>query len=175
MDVGYANDIIAAPDRIELSVLAASTEAEQQAFADTTLATLATLEAEVTAIYQQLVLNPLPGRDRFAREVRDGVEIDLHRVRFVLALYRAVLEADPAAQLAIADASLAEARITVARRHADLQDPMGALLVDPAVLGPTIYDYGYLARAHELCFWERERVLAARLLEGSEETIPACI
>ena len=175
MDVGYAAGIVAAPDRIELAVLASLPEAEQQAFADGTLAVLASYEAEVAAVYQQLVLNPVLGRDPFAVEVRDGVEIDLLRARFVLALYRAVLAPDPAEQLALADAALLQATAVVARRHADLHDPLGATLVDPAVPNPTIYDYGYLARADELCFWQRERVLAARALEGSTEAIPACI
>jgi hypothetical protein len=178
MDVGFGAGIVAAPDRVGFEELAAMGQAERAAFDAGTLEPLRGLEAATAQALDAVQALDLVSRDRWAQEVRDGVEVDLHRVRFTLGLYQAVLASaageDPAPSLAAADQAWAQARVVVDRRHADLHDPLGATLVDDDVQNPTIYDYGYLLRAQELCFWERERIQAARLLEGSEAQVPSC-
>lgn len=39
---------------------------------------------------------------------------------------------------------------------------------------PLGVQYGYLFHAEEPCFWNRERIEAARLIEGSSEPRPGC-
>ncbi|MCK6503207.1 hypothetical protein L6R53_07395 [Myxococcota bacterium] len=178
MDVGFGAGIVAAPDRLGFEELAALGEAERAAFDAATLEPLRGLEAATAQALDAVQALDLVRTDRWAQEIRDGVEVDLYRVRFTLGLYQAVLAGaageDPTPSLAAADEAWAQARAVVDRRHADLHDPLGETLVDDGVENPTIYDYGYLLRAGELCFWERERVQAARLLEGSDEQVPSC-
>lgn len=174
MDLGFQQGIVAAPDRVEFSELAAADAATRTAFAEQVLAPLATLEQATAAALESIEELPLLRRDPFAREVRDGIEIDLLRLRFVGALYQAVLDEDPTASLALADEQLLLARPVIARRHADLHDPLGPSLIAEELPNATIYDYGYLARAQQLCFWNRERVQVARLLEGGTDPVPSC-
>jgi hypothetical protein len=62
----------------------------------------------------------------------------------------------------------------VDERHAHLHDPAGATLISPDWDNPTIYDYGYLLRADELCFWERERAELDVVMGLPDITVPAC-
>ena len=183
MDVGFGAGIVAAPDRVELAELAALPAQARADFQVSTLDPLRALEATTTQVLASVEALDLVRTDPWAQELRDGVEIDLYRVRFVLGLYDAVLAGaeggDPAVglaaeYLAAADTAWQAARVVVDRRHAALHDPLGGTLIDDGVENATIYDYGYLLRAEELCFWERERIQAARLLEGSEEQVPSC-
>jgi len=174
MDIGYNAGIVGAPDRVELAALATMEPADQQAFADALLPTLEGLEAATADAESRISALSLVDRDPWAAEIRDGVQIDLLRTRFVRHLYQAVLAADPAPDLAAADQAWSQARTVVDRRHAALHDPLGSVLIDDNVPNPTIYDYGYLVRAEDLCFWERQRVQAAQVLEGSTELPPPC-
>lgn len=176
MDIGFGAGIVAAPDRVELSELAVADEATRASFQTEVLEPLAVLEEATSLVLGKVeALGPNgERRDTWSQEIVDGVAIDLLRARFVGALYRAVLAEDPAVDLALADEALAEARMVVARRHADLHDPIGDTLLADEVGNATIYDYGYLLRADQLCFWERERTQAANLLEGASETPPSC-
>ncbi len=176
MDIGFGAGIVAAPDRVELAELAVADAKGRAAFEAEVLAPLATLEQETAQALSRVQVPGLQSGDRdvWAQEVVDGIEIDLQRTRFVLALYRAVLAEDPAAELALADEAHDLARGVVDRRHADLHDPIGSTLIADDVANATIYDYGYLVRAEQLCFWERERTQAANLLEGSDELPPSC-
>ena len=60
--------------------------------------------------------------------------------------------------------TIAGARAIVERRHADLHDPLSERLLEDND-NPTVYQFGYLRRSEQLCFWERERILLARALE----------
>lgn len=60
----------------------------------------------------------------------------------------------------------------VARRHAALHYPHPErILTDND--NPTIYDYGYLTRADELCYWSRE-LAQLEDLAGQDASIPGC-
>lgn len=182
MDVGFATGVVAAPDRVGVHEVGELSAQEQQELAETLLPALETLAtATDAALYRVVGLTMVDqDGDPWAEEVRDGIEIDLWRTRFVLALYRAALaatgaiEGDPDALLEQADGYLAAARLVVERRHDALHDPLGSVLVSDAVDNPTIYQYGYLVRSDQLCFWERERLQAAEALQGSTEPVPGC-
>ena len=73
------------------------------------------------------------------------------------------------------DAILVEAASVVQERHAALHDPEGDQWIDPTWSNPTIYQYGYLLRSDELCFWHRERAKLTNLIAGSVvESVPGC-
>lgn len=162
IDLGDNIGVIAQPDRpsfAELRELPGRAEI---------VADLAAMAADFSAIA------PPSGDDRWSAEVRDGLEVTALRASFVAALYGAA--ADPAAAeagLAAADAHLEAARVVVARRHASLHDDVGGRLT-VAGENPTLYQFGYLHRADELCYWEREAIQAANLIHGASDAVPGC-
>ena len=139
-------------------------EAERSAL----VADLANMTAEFGAV-------ALPaGDDSWSKEMREGIQVTTLRARFIAALYTAA--ADPTAAepfLVEADAALEEARGVVSRRHAALHDDVGGRLT---VRGenPTLYPFGYLYWADELCYWEREAAQASNLLRGTSVEVPSC-
>jgi hypothetical protein len=174
MDVGFATGVVAQPERetfAELAALSEEAQAERQALIAAPLAALALALASEAEGAEELV----GGADqRYLREAIDGLQITALRASFASATVTAALAEDPAEPLVEAEALLAEAAQVVARRHADLHDPQGARLISAGWENPTIYDFGYLLRAEELCFWRKElaEVRQARGLET--EAPPLC-
>jgi hypothetical protein len=68
---------------------------------------------------------------------------------------------------------LVEGRTVVERRHANMHDDVGGRLTIPGE-NPTLYQYGYLRWAHELCYWEREYAEASNTLRGTDLPEPGC-
>ena len=157
MELGYGLGIISQPARPDFDEL---TE-EHREIAQELLRHAEAIEA----------IDP-DGEDRWVAELRDGLAIDALRARYMAALVQASIDRDEA-QLDAAVALLADARVVVGRRHADLHDPMPERLLTEG-RNDTLYDYGYLLRAEELCFWERERLQVSELVTGADEVIPGC-
>ena len=157
MELGYGLGIISQPARPDFDEL---TE-EHREIAQELLRHAEAIEA----------IDP-DGEDRWVAELRDGLAIDALRARYMAALVLASIDRDEA-QLGAAVALLADARVVVDRRHADLHDPMPERLLTEG-RNDTLYDYGYLLRAEELCFWERERLQVSELVTGADEVIPGC-
>ena len=156
-----------------VAMLTPTARAEVAADVVAKLTAYATKLAQIAARTERLA-----APDRWAAEVIDGVAMARLRAQFIAAIYRAAVAAadgDAAAgatELAAAEATLAEARTVVARRHADLHD------ADPRLTDAgqnyTLYQYGYLYFANSLCFWERERVMAANAVRGTATIPPGC-
>jgi hypothetical protein len=178
MDVGRSLDIVSQPDRPPFAEIVAMDASARAAFRTDVVDPLLA-HADVTAGVRAR-LEAVDGDDRWLAELRDGAAVDEHRARYMGHTLEALLahaDGDPeraAAALEAAAGERAAAAVVVARRHADLNDPDGASLVDEAE-NPTIYDYGYLARADDLCFWERERVQAAAIVLGATDADPGCV
>ncbi len=180
IDTGDELGIVGPPDRTTFADLAAATPAARQMFADQVLAPLRQY-GEALAPIQARLVTALTGRDhRWARELRDGVEVTAARVAFVVAQYEAALAhlagdgAGADAAVARGEASLARGRAAVTARHQDLHDPAPERLL---ARGPTrtFYGYGYLTMADELCFWEREQVQVARVRGDTSRPVPDCL
>lgn len=166
MDVGRGLGILSQPDRPAVETVAAYDEGERASFRAAVIQPLVAHADRVDTI-------PQPGGGPWADEVRDGLQIDAARARFAAAIWEAVLEdADPTA-FDRADAALAEAEGIVARRHAALHDPDDRWTAR-SWENETIYDYGYLGNADDLCFWRRERALARNLVLGETTEDPGC-
>jgi len=176
MDVGYGLGIVSQPQRFTVEEVSGMDASARAAFEADVVEGLDALAVATWALDDRA--QALAGNgDRWFVEVADGVRIDALRAEFAHAIYRAVLAwaetGDDGGWLAIADDLHTEARTVVAARHADMHDPAPDRLVDEGS-NPTFYQYGYLIRAHELCFWARERAEAAIVIEGSDETPPGC-
>jgi len=163
MDMGYAMGIISQPQRVTVEELAEMGADDRAAFEAAVVTPLGELAAAVD--------------DPWFDEVADGVRIDALRTDFAHAIYAATLDfADTGSDggwLALADTAHADAREVVDRRHAALHDPEPDRLIEHGS-NPTMYQYGYLTRSDELCFWLKERTEAANLIEGTDEQVPGC-
>ncbi|MFZ5479428.1 MAG: hypothetical protein ACOZNI_21870, partial [Myxococcota bacterium] len=162
IDLGDALDIHSQPDRLEFDEVTA----DDQALVDD----LAALAADTRG-----VLDTLPSGDAWVDEVRDGVEVDALRAEFAAAAWGAAVAKarGEAASASDAAAILEDARAVVTRRHAALHDPQGERLITHGD-NATLYDYGYLLRADELCFWERELEQLRNHVEGADVDVRAC-
>lgn len=164
IDLGDNIGIHSQPDRPGFDEVRAMDDASRAAI----VASLEALVADLDAV-------PLPGGDDvWALEMIDGVEVTRARARYITALYEAA--ADPTgvdAHFADADAALVEGRTVVERRHANMHDDVGGRLTIPGE-NPTLYQYGYLRWAHELCYWEREYAEASNTLRGTDLPEPGC-
>ncbi len=114
------------------------------------------------------------GNDPWSVEMADGLVVTTGRAHFIAALYAAA--ADPSnaeVHFATAETALDGARAFVSLRHAALHDDVDGQLT---VRGDnaTLYDYGYLYWADELCYWQREYAEASNLLRGTALEEPAC-
>jgi len=170
IDTGDQLGILSQPDRPSYEELLAMDVGSRGVVREEVVGGLGRYAAAVQA------LSP-PRTDAWAEEVADGIDIDLLRAQFAAALVAATLDAadgqEFTTELAAADAALHEAGLVVEGRA--FHDPDGDRWVDPSWNNPTIYDYGYLREAGELCFWHRERAQARNLLLGEENEVPPCI
>jgi hypothetical protein len=174
IDVGDSAGILSQPDRPSLDEIPAMTAAERDAIDAGPLSALDELAVVAeTAAAELEALPSAPWRD----EILDGAQIDALRARYITAIYRAVIAFadgdDPQPFLDDAAERLAGAEAVVARRHAALWSPLGNTLLVPGD-NPTIYPNGYLQKAHELCYWGRERVQADNVIDGTDVLVPAC-
>ncbi len=178
LDTGAMTGIISQPRRLSFSDVAALSASDRANFVSTVLDPLDQLAADIADVAQRLDAIGIARDDPFYGEIRDGVEVDLARARYIAALYHAAVagaQGQPTAgALADADTALADATATVKQRHAHLHDPTPSrLLADED--NATIYKYGYLNEADTLCYWQRERAQIRQQVLGTNEMIPGCV
>ncbi len=172
IDIGDDRGIIGAPDRIDVDEVG-GLGADLPAFRATVVAPLAAYATQLDAIAAALP----PASGPWADEIVDGIEINRVRARFVHALYEGVARAaagEAGAEDALTTAAAAQlaAQRVVNRRHAALHDRDRRLIEDHA--NPTFYQYGYLRYAHDLCYWQREWLMAVNAIRGQSQSIPSC-
>jgi hypothetical protein len=174
MDVGFATGVVAQPDRetpAELVVLSEADKADRRSTIAEPLAALSLALTEAALGAESLV----GGADqRYLREVIDGLWVTALRAEFANAVVSAALSEAPTDDLSRAEAALSAAAEVVARRHADLHDPHGERLVSASWENPTLYDFGYLLRAEELCFWKKELAEVREAHGLSTDPSPLC-
>lgn len=177
MELGDSLGIWSQPDRPSYAEIAAFEEADRLAFVTNTTEGLERFTAVLEGIAADAEAQAATLDSPFAAEVRDGAVINTLRARFAASLQRAVLAlADGRSgedELAEAERRLEAARVVVDRRHAALWDPDPAVLLE-RVDNPTVYDFGYLHQADELCYWVRELMQAQEVVRGVDLVPPGC-
>lgn len=164
IDLGDNLGILAQPDRPDFAEVRAMDPAES-----------ADLVARLDALHDALAAVPAPeGDDPWSREMSDGMAVTVARAAYIAALYAAAADPDNVAtHLSAAEGFLQEGRAAVDRRHANLHDDVdGRLTVRGS--NPSLYQYGYLFWAQELCYWEREYAEASNALTDTDLDQPAC-
>lgn len=177
IDFGDLAGIYSQPDRPSVVEVAAMSDAEKADFQTQVLDELAAL-----ADVHTQALASLDGIDNAALapwldEVRDGLEVDQLRLRYVHTIYTGALVhgqgGDASAYQAEAPMFYAAARAVVDRRHANLHYPQAGRLKGGGA-NATRYGYGYLRMAETLCYWDREQIELDNLVTGGNEIVPAC-
>ncbi|MEQ1502131.1 MAG: hypothetical protein ABMB14_07860 [Myxococcota bacterium] len=175
IDLGDTLGIVSQPDRPRLGEVAAF-DADALVPIDAVVAGLDALSANIELLRDDAT--DLGGRHPVFDEVRDGLAIDALRAGFAADVYGAAVAVargqDAEAHLADADAALAAARAVVARRRAATWWTGGDEIWSQEVPNPTIYQFGYLAKADSLCYWVRELTEAQNLARGTTESLPPC-
>ncbi len=175
--------LVSQPDRVRLDRVAEVDDAElaqlgQQLDALADLAD-ASGSAHTAALALGVEHADVDGFAPWIDEIVEGTRVTELRARFVGALYAAAIAVRSGADATVpplideAESILVEARELIRARHADAHAPHGRILFEPGE-NPTLYDYGYLAHAEDLCFWERERVRARNALLGEDGAVPGC-
>lgn len=173
VEMGHLGGIIGQPDRVLVDEAANLDPEARQRFRQEVIAPLAELAAALSEIRDDARGALAGSREPVLGEIWDGLQVDALRAAFVHAVYRAAVDADPAA-LDEARALLDEAKEVVAHRHAHLAYPDPAQLTAPGD-NPTIYPFGYLRQADTLCLWRREWVKAENVLGTGSQDVPWCI
>jgi hypothetical protein len=182
IDLGDDLDIVSQPDRPVFAEVAAMTAGERADFETSVLDELQAFadasDAAAVAIAAIVGSGGLPSGDPFAAEAVDAAAVTAARIRYIHALYRATVSfADTGSDGGWLDTALGDldaARAIVERRHAALHHP-GADDLTLVGTNATLYQYGYLKQAHDLCYWDRERAKVERLLGDDTATVPSCV
>ena len=178
VDSGAKAGIISQPPRVQFAdILTMLADARTQ-FVQSVVTPLATLQASTEQIQSSVNSLSLDPQDPWLSETLDGFAIDVARTQYMAALYQGVVAfastGSDAGWLAKADAALANAQTIIQRRHAHLHYPSPSLLLESTV-NATLYQYGYLMEADTLCYWQRERGQARKLVLGEAFTDPGCV
>lgn len=179
IDLGDRLGIHSQPDRPEFREIQAWPSERKAEFRAAVLEPLAVLAEESERIQRRWQRSPSSAKENpWLRELGDGLAIQPRRAKFIEAVYRAALAvsdgnlAEAQRWRAVATEQLQAAQAIVTRRHASLLDPAGDRWLNPW-RNPTLYQYGYLNKAHTLCYWQRELAQLDFLL-GERPAIPDC-
>ncbi len=178
IDYGRGQGIISQPDRTDLPDLPGLDAGTRDTFVSTRLVPLEQFASDLEGLQGELAAVGLDPNDEFQAELLDGFEVTARRARFVASLYRATVNhlegSDPQPLLDRAAQELAAAQAVVTRRHRMLHDPEPLLLIHQPK-NPTLYQYGYLYEADDLCYWHREQSQARNIVLQAGENVPGCI
>ncbi|MEM6994551.1 MAG: hypothetical protein AAF721_28815 [Myxococcota bacterium] len=178
IDASFEAGVVSQPDRMGFVALAELPQAERDTFVQTVVQPLEAHAETLAAMVTEVAALSVDGGEVWRDEILDGIEVDLQRTRYIVALYRASAAfgagEDPTPFLEAADLAFAAARVVVDRRHAALHDPRGARLISGDAINPTRYSNGYLEKADTLCYWVREREKVDNLLAGVTALVTAC-
>ena len=178
IDSGRDLGIISQPDRVTFDQLATMTADDRSAFAIQVILPLEAHGDALDGFAARFAALDLPD-SRWVREVRDGLDIDRTRVRFVAHAYRAVIahltgdNVTAASERGLAADQLAAATAVISARHADLHDTHHDRLF-ARTLNQTSYGYGYLFFANSACYWNRELSQVDGALGNADLVPPDC-
>jgi len=178
IDLGREIGVVSQPDRVLFKEVVDMSAGERAAFVTSVLDPIDDFADRMESILAAVEAIELDGGDIWRDEIVDGIAIDVARMRYIGALYRAAVSygdgGDDGGWLATAESLLADARAIVDRRHAHLHHPQPDDLLFVGT-NSTLYQYGYLKQAQDLCYWERELAKVHRIALDPSETVPSCV
>jgi hypothetical protein len=170
VDIGYLAGIETHPKRIAYQDVMKMSEGDRAAFDARVPARLLDLAAALSQ--NEATLAPrCAGADEalrpYCEEIRDGVAVLARRARHSAHLYRSILAlakgADPEADFAAAKAERDAAQAFVTSREKAYRFDLHRMV--DAFPNPTVYPFGYLRPAHDLCYWQRQEQQVRSLVD----------
>jgi hypothetical protein len=114
--------------------------------------------------------------DSWQEEIQDGLSIDLYRAQFMQSLVQSVVakirEEDTRVYFDTAQNVLEKAQNVVDNRKHNAWDSREKLYSTD--INSTRYQYGYLYRASDLCYWQRELALARNAVLEESNVVQGC-
>ena len=163
MELGYGTGIVSQPPRPSFSEIS-------QMESDVVLDVVERLRT--FAQKQQLQADRLLGIDNpWVREIHEGISINVLRANYMALLMENVVRGD--SDFTAVDELFSQAKVIVENRAENAHDPDMERLISEDD-NATIYQFGYLHRAHELCYWERERIQAQNVVLDTSFPAPGC-
>lgn len=183
-DLGYVTGFDTTPRRMAFQDVQALEDGELVTFEADVVDGLTALVDGTLAIEQSLdraCAAPDATLASWCSELVDGTRVTRLRAAHMRALYRAVIEArrgkSGQGELGRARQHLEDARAVIHARSEHYRYDRSRLV--DAYDNPTIYDYGYLHQAQELCYWERAQMQAELLVEEgvapNVAVLPSCV
>lgn len=183
-DLGHITGFDTTPRRVAFEDVHAMSDGDLAAFEQDVLAGLQALVegmAPIEEAFTRACAQPDDTLASWCAELVDGTEVTRLRAAQMAALYRAVIAAragqSAQSHLDAARAHLERARTVVERRSQHYRYDRDRLVTEYD--NPTIYDYGYLHQAQELCYWERAQMQAELLVEegvaANVAVLPSCV
>lgn len=166
------------PCRIQLEEILKMDDSKKKDFERNIIGKLIDMKNELEKLKNEV--KKVNEKNEIVDEIKDGIEIDFLRTKFVVETYSAVLnfsygkKEEAERFLSEAEKTFELAQDVVKRRREKLFYPRKSLILE-SVENPTIYKFGYLKQADRLCFWEREILTAKRIIKGSSISIPTCM
>ena len=143
-------------------------------------AAISAVRDSLTSYISDITAIPFPDPiDAWQEEILNGVQMDIHRAQFMEYLLTAMLQhrdsndAGSSEFLSKAAEELQQGQSLIDTMRARTWDPNGErLFIEGA--NSTIYQFGYLHRASDLCYWQREHIQATNAIVGTNNAPPGC-
>ena len=167
MELGYSQDIVSQPVRLSFREMVEVEVSELESLS-------IRFDSYIQALQEIDIPDPV---DAWQTEIVDGILINQHRATFMKSLIDAMLAyrqgIDFTGYLDLAEQHLTEAQVVITRRRENTWDPQGDRLFIENT-NSTIYQFGYLHRVSDLCYWQREYIQAQNALFDINEAPPGC-
>ncbi len=173
VELGHKSGIIAQPDRIMVDEINGLNETRRDSFESNILNNLKLFSEKMESFYNRSYDLITEENIEFINEIIDGIRVDYFRSIFVYNIYAAVFYSDTK-YLEVAEDAINNAEEVIRYRHKHLYYPVKDILLNNNE-NPTIYKFGYLKQADNLCLYRRDFIKARNILLNINEIIPSCI
>lgn len=172
VELGHKSGIIGQPDRVMIDEVKSLNDERKEFFRKNILMNLELFLKSMDE-FNKKVLNIEYNRNDFIDEVIDGFKVDYYRSIFVYNVYAAVFYND-LKYLNKAEKAMTMAEQIVKNRHKRLFYPRQDVILLKNE-NPTIYKFGYLKQADNLCLYKRDYIKAKNIIKDEKEVIPTCV
>ncbi len=167
MELGYSQGIVSQPTRLSFREML-------EVDVDDIVALQRSFQDYLSGIEQIEFPDPI---DIWQEEIANGLQMDVYRAQFMEQLLSAILVhrqgEDSTNQLTQASETLSKAQKLMDVMRSNAWDPNSERLFTEGN-NSTIYQFGYLHRASDLCYWQREQIQATNAIFGSNDAPPGC-
>lgn len=173
VELGHKSGIIGQPDRIMVDEVPSLNSDRRETFRKNVLENMRLFADKMNELYLKIKNFKESEKIGFVDEVIDGFEVDFFRSLFVYNVYSAVFYGDMS-YLNQAEEIMKNVAEIIKGRHSKLYYKQSDKILYSNE-NPTIYKFGYLKQADQLCLYKRDFIKAKNILNNYNEEVPSCI